>query len=59
MARAPRAWQAGLYDLATHGSDERHLFLSEGERELFLDGQTVSDTDFGHGAQALVLSRPV
>jgi putative transposase len=38
MARAPRAWQAGIYHLGSHGSDERHLFLSDGERELFLEG---------------------
>jgi hypothetical protein len=38
MARAPRAWHAGIYHVGSHGSDERHLFRSDAERELFLDG---------------------
>jgi putative transposase len=38
MPRAPRAFSAGLYHLAAHGSDERHLFLSDGERTTFLAG---------------------
>jgi putative transposase len=38
VARALRAYQAGIYHLGSHGSDERHLFLSDGEREVFLGG---------------------
>jgi putative transposase len=38
MPRAPRAFGPGLYHLGSHGSDERHLFLSDGEREVFLEG---------------------
>jgi putative transposase len=38
MPRAPRAFGPGLYHLAAHGSDERHLFLSDGERTTFLAG---------------------
>ena len=38
MARPLRAWQPGIYHLGSHGSDDRMLFLSDRERELFLDG---------------------
>ena len=38
MARALRAFQAGIYHVGSHGSDERYLFRSDGEREVFLDG---------------------
>jgi REP element-mobilizing transposase RayT len=37
MARPPRAFQAGIYHLGSHGSDDRYLFLSDSERELFLE----------------------
>jgi putative transposase len=38
VARAPRAFQAGIYHLGSHGSDDRCLFLSDPEREVFLEG---------------------
>jgi putative transposase len=38
VARAPRAFVAGIYHLGSHGSDDRCLFLSDGEREVFLEG---------------------
>jgi putative transposase len=38
VTRALRAFQAGIYHVGSHGSDERHLFLSDGEREIFLEG---------------------
>src|SRR5438034_4443718 len=38
MARAPRAFVAGIYHLGSHGSDERRLFLNDEERSLFLEG---------------------
>lgn len=38
MPRPPRAFQAGLHHLGSHGSDERDLFLSDGERAVFLEG---------------------
>jgi putative transposase len=38
VARPPRAFQAGIYHVGSHGSDERCLFLSDGEREVFLEG---------------------
>lgn len=49
MARAPRAFQAGIYHLGSHGSDERYLFLSDGERELFLErlGQVLERFELG------------
>ncbi len=37
MPRPPRAFSEGLYHLATHASDTRHLFLSDDERSSFLD----------------------
>ncbi len=36
MGRRPRAFFNGIYHLGSHGSDDRHLFLSEGERVIFL-----------------------
>jgi putative transposase len=35
--RPPRAFFPGIYHLGSHGSDDRHLFLSDGERTLFLE----------------------
>jgi len=37
MPRPPRAFFAGIYHLGSHGSDTRHLFVSDGERTLFLE----------------------
>jgi putative transposase len=37
MPRAPRAFCDGIYHLGSHGSDTRHLFLSDTERVLFLE----------------------
>jgi REP-associated tyrosine transposase len=36
MGRPPREFVEGIYHLASHGSDERHLFLSDSDRKLFL-----------------------
>jgi REP element-mobilizing transposase RayT len=38
MARTPRAWHAGIYHLSAHSSDDRELFVTDGEREVFLTG---------------------
>jgi putative transposase len=38
MGRAPRCFDAGIYHVGSHGSDNRHLFLADDERSLFLDG---------------------
>jgi putative transposase len=37
MARAPRAFVAGIYHLGSHGSDDRQLFLADEDRTSFLD----------------------
>lgn len=37
MARRPRLFVEGLYHLASHASDRRHLFLSDCERAIFLE----------------------
>jgi putative transposase len=37
MARAPRELHAGIYHLTAHGSDSRYLFLSDEDREDFLE----------------------
>jgi putative transposase len=36
MPRQPRAFVAGIYHVGSHGSDERFLFLTDGERNVFL-----------------------
>jgi putative transposase len=36
MARRPRSHVAGIYHLTPHGSDNRQLFLGDGDREDFL-----------------------
>ena len=38
MARPPRNFVEGLYHVTAQASDTRFLFLSDAERELFLDG---------------------
>ena len=38
MRRKPRAFFAGIYHVGSHGSDDRHLFLSDAERSVFPDG---------------------
>jgi putative transposase len=37
MPRPPRAFVEGIYHLASHGSDTRHLFLVPEDRTTFLD----------------------
>jgi putative transposase len=37
MPRQPRAFVEGVYHLASHGSDIRHLFLTPDDRTTFLD----------------------
>jgi putative transposase len=36
VARPPRNFYAGIYHLAAHGSDQRHLFVGDEDREDFL-----------------------
>jgi putative transposase len=49
MPRPPRAFAAGIYHFAAHGSDERHLFLTDHERRAFLDrlGEVVDRFELG------------
>jgi REP element-mobilizing transposase RayT len=42
MARRPRTLEAGIYHLAVHGSDMRQLFLTEDDREDFLERLTAT-----------------
>jgi putative transposase len=37
MGRPPRSFEAGIYHVASHGSDERHLFLDDDDRSEFLE----------------------
>lgn len=37
MPRQPRAFVEGIYHLASHGSDTRHLFLGPDDRTTFLE----------------------
>jgi putative transposase len=37
MPRPPRAFVEGIYHLASHASDTRHLFLNSRDRTAFLD----------------------
>jgi putative transposase len=37
MPRPPRAFVDGIYHVASHASDTRHLFLSRDDRTTFLD----------------------
>jgi REP element-mobilizing transposase RayT len=37
MARAPRNLYGGIYHLAAHGSDSRYLFVTDRDREDFLE----------------------
>ncbi len=56
MARAPRAWQAGFYHLAAHGSDDRYLFPTDRDRDVFLDGlrETLEGFELSPVAYALL-----
>lgn len=37
MARPPREYAKGIYHVAGHGSDDRILFIDDGDRRTFLD----------------------
>jgi putative transposase len=37
MPRRPRAFFDGIYHLGSHGSDDRHLFLGDSDRLMFLE----------------------
>jgi REP element-mobilizing transposase RayT len=42
VARPPRAFSAGIYHLAAHGSDNRYLFLGDQDRADFLERLTAT-----------------
>jgi putative transposase len=41
MPRPPRAFAQGIYHFAAHGSDSRHLFLTDEDRKCFLDRLSI------------------
>ncbi len=49
MPRRPRNFVEGLYHVACQASDTRFLFLSDPERELFLEGLAVTFERFELG----------
>ncbi|MGB2875566.1 MAG: transposase [Gaiellaceae bacterium] len=55
MARRPRVLVAGIYHLAAHGSDTRRLFLSDDDREDFLDRLALTCERFELSLIAYVL----
>ena len=56
MPRAPRQFAPGIYHLAAHGSDRRHLFLCAKDRTDFLDrlSATFSQRDIALLAYVLL-----
>jgi hypothetical protein len=50
------AFAEGLYNLATHGSDTRHLFLTTEDHLDFLDRLAVTCADFEFGLLDYVLT---
>ena len=55
MGRRPRPRQAGLYHLASHGSDTRRLFLADIDRTDFLDELAATCERFELGLVSYVL----
>lgn len=55
MGRRPRNFVAGLFHVAAHASDTRFLFLSDSERELFLDSLAATFERFELGVVTYTL----
>jgi putative transposase len=55
MPRPPRAFVDGIYHLASHGSDTRHLFLTCDDRTRFLDRLALVNERFHLGLVAYAL----
>ncbi|HEX6679336.1 MAG TPA: transposase [Gaiellaceae bacterium] len=55
MARPLRALHEGIYHLAARGSDERHLFVVDSDREDFLDRLAATCERFELGLLSYVL----
>ena len=42
MSRRPRCFFEGIYHLGSHGSDDRFLFVTDADREDFLERLAAS-----------------
>ena len=55
MGRPPRSYSDGIYHVAGHGSDERHLFLDDADRRMFLEHLDLTFTTLGLDVISYVL----
>jgi REP element-mobilizing transposase RayT len=55
MARRPRAFTDGIFHISSHGSDLRHLFLSDLDRDAFLERIAIACERFELGLLSYVL----
>jgi putative transposase len=55
MPRKSRAFVDGIYHVGSHGSDDRELFLTDGERGIFADGLSRVCERFELGVVAYTL----
>jgi REP element-mobilizing transposase RayT len=55
MPRPPRRFDAGIYHLAAHGSDKRHLFVTDNDRADFLARLTATCERFELAVLSYVL----
>jgi REP element-mobilizing transposase RayT len=55
VPRDPRAFDEGVFHLAAHGSDTRHLFLNDEDRNDFLDRLAIVCDRFELGLLSYVL----
>jgi len=46
VPRRPRSLYAGIYHLAAHGSDTRHLFVTDEDRQDFLERLAAACEEF-------------
>src|SRR5215204_7102846 len=47
MPRRPRSFDEGIYHIGSHGSDDRFLFITNGDREDFLNRLAAVSLRFG------------
>jgi REP element-mobilizing transposase RayT len=55
MPRPPRSFAEGIYHVGAHGSDDRHLFVNDDDRNDFLDRLTAIWTRFELDLMSYVL----
>src|SRR5689334_3830183 len=55
MGRPPRLFAAGIYHIAGHGSDDRHLYIDDDDRRGFLDLLDRTWSKIGLGLVSYVL----